>query len=30
MSIKYNLVENLLTPDPNDYYPQVQITARAT
>lgn len=29
MSIKYSLIENMLTPDPNDYYPQVQITARA-
>lgn len=29
MAIKYTLIENLLTPDPNDYYPQVQITARA-
>lgn len=29
MSIKYSLVENLLTPDPNDYYPQVQLTGRA-
>lgn len=27
--IKYTLIENVLTPDPNDYYPQVQITARA-
>jgi hypothetical protein len=30
MSIKYSLVENLLTPDPNDHYPQVQLTGRAT
>ena len=29
MAIKYTLTENLLTPDPNDYYPQVQITGRA-
>ncbi len=27
--IKYTLIENVLTPDPNDYYPQVQITGRA-
>lgn len=29
MAIKYSLVENLLTPDPNDYYPQIQLTGRA-
>jgi DNA-binding domain/Domain of unknown function (DUF4469) with IG-like fold len=29
MSIKYSLIENLLTPDPNDYYAQVQLTGRA-
>ncbi len=29
MSIKYALIENVLTPDPNDYYPQVQLTGRA-
>lgn len=27
--IKYTTIENVLTPDPNDYYPQVQITGRA-
>lgn len=27
--ITYTLIENVLTPDPNDYYPQVQITGRA-
>ncbi|MES2438898.1 MAG: DNA-binding domain-containing protein [Verrucomicrobiota bacterium] len=29
MPIKYSLIENLLTPDPNDYYPQVQLAGRA-
>ena len=27
--IKYTTIENVLTPDPNDYYPQIQITGRA-
>ncbi|GAA5483402.1 DNA-binding domain-containing protein [Haloferula sargassicola] len=27
--IKYSLIENVLTPDPNDYYAQIQITGRA-
>ncbi|MEO5915187.1 MAG: DNA-binding domain-containing protein [Luteolibacter sp.] len=29
MAIKYSLIENLLTPDPNDYYAQIQLTGRA-
>lgn len=29
MSVKYSLIENLLTPDPNDYYAQIQLTGRA-
>jgi hypothetical protein len=28
MPIKYSLIENLLTTDPNDYYPQIQLTQR--
>jgi hypothetical protein len=28
MPIKYSLIENLLTTDPNDYYPQVQLSGR--
>ena len=29
MAIRYSLIENLLTPDPNDCYAQIQLTGRA-